>query len=106
MKKTICAACLLAFAVSSEHAWARGIYVDANAKINGTGTNAAPYQTIAQAMEQAREIRKNDNSRIVIHAFHRRHLPNPARLNTCAILHCRTGMTMTDLRARCPPHGR
>ena len=67
MKKTIRAACLLALAAFSEHAWARGIYVDANAKINGTGTNAAPYQTIAQAMEQAREIRKNDNSRIVIH---------------------------------------
>src|SRR5215831_1352018 len=67
MKTTICATFLLLFAAFSERAWARGIYVDVNAAPGGDGTRNAPVQTIAQAMERAREIRKNDNSRIVIH---------------------------------------
>ncbi len=65
---TICAAFLLAITAFSGHAWARrGIYVDASAAPNGDGTITAPFQTIAQAMERAREIRKNEHSRIVVH---------------------------------------
>src|SRR6516162_3052180 len=67
MKTTICATFLLLFASFSEGAWARGIYVDVNAAPGGDGTRNAPVQTIAQAMERAREIRRNERSRIVIH---------------------------------------
>ena len=67
MKTTICATFLLLFAAFSEGAWARGIYVDVNAAPGGDGTRNAPVQTIAQAMERAREIRRNERSRIVIH---------------------------------------
>jgi hypothetical protein len=65
MKSTIYAVFLLGSAVSP-HAWARGIYVDSNASMGGTGSADAPFQTIAQAMEQARQIRKTDFSKIVI----------------------------------------
>jgi hypothetical protein len=64
---TVSAAMLLQFAVLAGISWARGIYVDANANDDGTGTASAPYRSIAQAMEHAREIRKTDLSRIVIH---------------------------------------
>jgi hypothetical protein len=67
MKTTICATVLLAFAAFSECAWARSIYVDVNAPPGGDGTRSAPVQTIAKALEQAREIRKNESSRIVVH---------------------------------------
>src|SRR5215467_1545714 len=67
MKTTICATFLFLFAAFSERAWARGIYVDVNAAPGGDGTSDAPVHTIAQAMERAREIRRNERSRIVIH---------------------------------------
>lgn len=66
MKTLMISAILLQIGAFAELAWPRGIYVDANASASGTGTADAPYQTIAQAMEQAREIRKTDLSRIVI----------------------------------------
>jgi hypothetical protein len=66
---TRCAAFLLAITAFSGQAWARhGIYVDAGAAPNGDGTISAPFQTIAQAMERGREIRReNEHSRIVVH---------------------------------------
>ena len=66
---TICAAFLLAITAFSGQGWARNrVYVDAGAAPNGDGTISAPFQTIAQAMEQAREIRReNEHSRIVVH---------------------------------------
>ncbi len=42
------------------------IFVDAQAGLNGDGSAAAPYQTILQAIEQAREIRQEKRTRILV----------------------------------------
>jgi hypothetical protein len=43
------------------------IFVDIHADPGGDGTEAAPYQTITEAMERAREIRQDNRHKIIVH---------------------------------------